>query len=123
MKHNTESGTVRFAAEDDLARVNELRRQVNDLHVSGKPEVFKPGFSEELQNYLYEIFRDPKKKIVIYVNDGKIDGFAVLNHVTRPETPYMYQRDYLDIDEFCVDEAARRQGVATAMIRFIREYA
>ena len=29
---------VRFAEEGDLARVNELRRQVNELHVKGKPD-------------------------------------------------------------------------------------
>ena len=35
----------------------------------------------------------------------------------------MYERDYLDVDEFGVDEAYRRRGIATEMIRFIREYA
>ena len=114
---------VRFAREEDLGRVNELRKQVNDLHVAGKPEVFKPGFSEELQAYVYEIFADERKKIVVVEAEGVICGFAVLNHMTRPENPFMYERDYLDIDEFCVDEAFRRRGFATDMIRFIREYA
>ena len=35
----------------------------------------------------------------------------------------MYVRDYLDIDEFGVDKAFRRQGIASAMIGFLREYA
>ena len=35
----------------------------------------------------------------------------------------MYVRDYLDIDEFGVDENSRRQGAASAMIRFIRDWA
>lgn len=35
----------------------------------------------------------------------------------------MYKRDYLDIDEFCVDESFRRMGIAAEMISFIREYA
>ena len=35
----------------------------------------------------------------------------------------MYVRDYLDVDEFCVDENYRRQGIAGAMIHFIRDYA
>lgn len=25
----------------------------------------------------------------------------------------MYERDFIDVDEFCVDESFRRQGVAT----------
>ena len=55
--------------------------------------------------------------------DGKICGFAVLNHFVKPETPFMMEREYLDIDEFGVDISCRRQGVASAMINYIREYA
>ena len=42
---------IRFAREDELDRVNELRKQVNDLHVEGKPDVFKAGFNDELYVY------------------------------------------------------------------------
>jgi ribosomal protein S18 acetylase RimI-like enzyme len=114
---------IRFAKEDELDRVNELRRQVNDLHVSGKPEVFKPGFSDELRDFIHVIWNDPEQKIVVAESEGSICGFAVLHHINKPETPFMYERDFLDIDEFCVDEAFRRQGAASEMIRFIREYA
>ena len=114
---------VRFAREEDLARVNELRRQVNDLHVAGKPEVFKPGFCDELRDYIYAIWEDPRKEIVVAGLDGRVCGFAVLNHIVRPENPFMFERDYLDIDEFGVDEDSRRKGVASAMVSFIRDYA
>ncbi|MBR2122274.1 MAG: GNAT family N-acetyltransferase [Lachnospiraceae bacterium] len=116
-------GTVRFAKEDDLVRVNELRQQVNELHVQGEPDIFKQGFDKELRDYVYTIFRDPQMKIVVYENDGQIRAYAVLNHIVKPENPFMYKRDYLDIDEFCVDEACRRQGIGMEMIRFIRGYA
>ena len=115
--------TIRFAREDELDRINELRRQVNALHVEGKPEVFKPGFPDELRDYVHVIFHDPQQRIVAAEENGKICGFAVLHHIIRPENPFMYERDFLDIDEFCVDEACRRQGVASAMVRFIRDYA
>jgi len=115
--------SVRFAREADLDRVNELRRQVNDLHVAGKPDVFKPGFCDELRDYLYVIRKDPKQKIFVAELNGTVCGFAILNHITRPENPYMHERDYLDVDEFCVDEPVRRQGVASALISAIRDHA
>lgn len=114
---------IRFAREDELDRVNELRRQVNDLHVEGVPDIFKPGFCEELRNFIHVIREDPNKEIIVAESDGTVCGFAVLNHVVRPENPFMYERDFLDIDEFGVDESFRRRGVADAMIRFIRNYA
>ena len=115
--------SVRFAKENELERVNELRRQVNDLHVKGRPDIFKPGFPKELSDHVYSIRSDPKQRIVVCERDGILRGFAVLNHITRPETPFMKERDYLDIDEFCVDEAYRRTGVGTELMHFIRSYA
>ena len=115
--------TVRFAGEDELDRINELRRQVNDLHVEGVPAVFKPGFCDELRDFIHVIWEDPNKEIVAAEADGTVCGFAVLNHIVRPENPFMFERDFLDIDEFGVDAAFRRRGVAGAMIRFIRNYA
>jgi GNAT superfamily N-acetyltransferase len=53
----------------------------------------------------------------------KICGFAVLHHIFKPENPFMYVRDFLDIDEFAVDTNHRRQGIASAMITFIRDWA
>ncbi len=114
---------IRFAKEDELERINVLRKQVNDLHVEGKPDVFKPGFNEELQNYVYYIFKDPEQKIVVADKDGEICGFAILHHIYKPENPFMKVRDFLDIDEFCVDEKHRREGIATAMIEFIKSFA
>ena len=35
----------------------------------------------------------------------------------------MFSGDFLDIDEFCVDEAFRRRGIGREMIRYIRALA
>lgn len=114
---------IRFAKENELVRVNELRKQVNDLHVEGKPEVFKAGFNDELRDHIYNIWDDPKQEIVVADLDGTICGFAVLHHIVKAATPFMYERDFIDVDEFCVDKDYRRQGVASEMITFMRNYA
>ena len=114
---------IRFATEGDLERVNELRKQVNDLHVKGKPDVFKPGFSDDLRDFINVIWKDPEQEIVVAVDDGIVCGFAIIHHINKPENPFMYERDFLDIDEFCVDEAYRRKGAATELIAFIKSYA
>ena len=123
MNNTAVSAQVRFAREEDLPQLNVLRKQVNDVHVAGKPDVFKPGFPDELRDYLYVVWQDPQKKIVVAELNGQVVGFAVLNHIVRPENPFMFERNFLDIDEFGVDESCRRQGVASAMLSFIRDYA
>lgn len=113
---------IRFAKESELDRVNELRKQVNDVHVAGKPEVFKPGFSQEMKDVIIDIWNDPQQEIVVAVSDGTICGMAILHHIFKEGNPVMFDRDFLDIDEFCVDENFRRQGVATAMLSFIKDF-
>ena len=56
-------------------------------------------------------------------NTGETRGREQSNEVGEDGNPFMKERDFLDIDEFCVDEAYRRKGVATSLITFIKEYA
>ena len=114
---------VRFAKESELDRMNELRKQVNDIHVEGKPDVFKPGFGQELRDFVKVIWNDPEQEIVVAEDDGVICGFAVLHHINKPENPFMKERDFIDIDEFCVDKDHRRKGAASEMVSFIKKFA
>ena len=97
MKEQSKQIIIRFAKESELVRVNELRKQVNDLHVEGKPEIFRAGFNDELRDFIYKIWKDPEQKIVVAELNGVVCGFAVLHHIHRP-------------------------GIATKMMSFIRNY-
>lgn len=114
---------VRYAKREDLPRVNELRKQVNDIHVEGRPDIFKPGFGSVMQDFLYVVFDDENKDVIVAERDGAICGFACVQYVDKPESPYTHGRRFYDVDEFCVDEEHRRQGVATELINFIRQEA
>lgn len=122
MKEQSKQIIIRFAKESELVRVNELRKQVNDLHVEGKSEIFRAGFNDELRDLIYKIWKDPEQKIVVAELNGVVCGFAVLHHIHRPGNPFMLERDFMDVDEFCVDKEYRRQGIATKMMSFIRNY-
>lgn len=114
---------VRPATYDDLPRVNELRRQVNDLHVQGKPEWFRPGFSEELQQYLYTLYESEDHDVLVAERDGGIVGFACLKYVERPESPYRLACRFLEIEEIGVDENCRRSGAGRALVEAARRIA
>ena len=112
--------TVRSALRDELERVNELRRQVNDVHVSGRPDIFRPGFSPELSNHVYEQFESGEYEIFVAESDDGIVGFAVTTVVHKPLSPYNNARSFYRVEEFGVDEQCRRMGVASALVEFLK---
>ena len=114
---------VRWADQSELTRINELRKQVNDLHVEGNPQVFKPGFSQQLQDQIYDVWEDPSRNIAVAEDEGRLVAFAILEQVNRPESLKRFGEAYLTIHEFCVDKACRRKGAGRALMGFIRDYA
>lgn len=40
---------VRFGTEKDVEKINDLRKQVNEIHAVGRPDVFKAEFDQKLQ--------------------------------------------------------------------------
>ena len=115
-----EQQIVRFAKEEDLTRVNELRRMVNDLHCEGKSDIFRDGWCKELEDHVFAMWSDEDKDIIVAERDGGICGYACVNHIHRPQSPYMWARDLYEVNEFGVDEKFRRQGVATELFEFLR---
>ena len=114
---------VRFAVEKDLERINELRRQVNELHVKGRSDIFKAGFGEELQEAARVWIWGENSDILVVEREGVLCGVACVDYVHKPETPYGAARCFYHVQELVVDEAFRRQGVAGELFAFMKEEA
>ena len=114
------SVVVRVAGREELERVNALRRMVNDVHVQGRPDIFRDGFCEELQRHIYDAFDDEDSDVIVALKDGEIAGFATVQYIRRPESPYCLARDFYRVEEFGVDAQHRRHGVATALMDYMK---
>lgn len=112
---------VRFAAIEDLTRVNELRKQVNDVHVNGRPDIFRSGFNQELQDHILVFQNAEDRGIIVAERDGVICGFACISLYLKPESPFTQERKFYAVEEFGVDEPFRRQGIGRELFAFIQE--
>ena len=88
---------VRFAEEKDFDKVNELRKQVNDIHVEGRPDVFKAGFGEEIRDLAKAIMNGENSDIIVAEREGEICGMACVDYVNKPETPYGKARSFYHV--------------------------
>ena len=114
---------VRYATREELERVNELRKIVNEVHCNGRPDIFKSGFCKELREFVYTLWEWNNSDVIVVLRDNEICGYACVDYVDRPESPYNVARRFYHINEFGVDEKYRRQGVATELFDFIKKEA
>ena len=111
---------VRFALPQDAEEINVLRKEVNDLHVAGRPNHFKAGFGKELQDHVYMYLAGGFGYAAVDEEDGQIVGMVMVDYIDRPESPYRYAERFAHIAEICVDEKHRRQGVGKRLLDFVK---
>ena len=114
---------IRFAKTADLEQVQRLRKEVNDIHVQGRPDLFKAGFGKELQDHIYAYMVSESNQIVVDEEDGMIRGMVMLDWIDRPENAYAHARKMCHISELCVDAAFRGERIGHALLGFVRQEA
>ena len=114
---------VRYAEKADLGEVNRLRMQVSSLHSAARPDIFRADICDEMEAIVYRKYESEAADVIVAQTNNEICGFAVIEYVSVPVTPYTVSYSYCHIDEFGVDEAHRRKGIAACMIEFIKEEA
>ncbi len=111
---------VRFAVPQDAEAINVLRKEVNDLHVAGRPNHFMAGFGKELQDHVYLYLAGGFGYAAVDEEEGQIIGMVMVDYIDRPESPYRYAERFAHIAEICVDEKHRRQGVGKRLLDFVK---
>ena len=111
---------VRFAAPEDAEAINVLRKEVNDLHVAGRPHHFKGGFGPELRDHVQMYLTGEIGYAAVDEADGQIIGMVMVDYIDRPESPYRYAEKFAHIAEICVDAQHRRQGVGQRLMDFVK---
>lgn len=111
---------VRFAVLEDAEQINVLRKEVNGVHVNGRPHHFKAGFNKELQEHVYLYLAGGIGYAAVEEQDGRIIGMVMVDYIDRPESPYRYAERFAHIAEICVDENHRKQGVGKRLMDFVK---
>lgn len=100
-----------------------LLRQVGQVHHEIRPDIFRDGAQKYDEAQLQELLRDENKLIFIGEEDDQVlcHCFCVLKDYRG--SGVQTHRVELYINDLCVEESCRGQGVATAMYRYMQDYA
>lgn len=114
---------IRLAGEADKQAINILRQQVQSVHAAGRPDFFPAEFSRELADHLNIFFMQDNAEVIVTEVDDQLVGFASIEYIDRPGSPYRLPVRYCHVVEFGVEERHRRQGIGTALFENIKERA
>lgn len=111
---------LELARPGDREAVNALALQVHAMHVSWRPDIYE--MVEEL--YTEARFLDAIKSRSLYV--AKIDGIT-LGYVSLKirdyDWPGVVKRKVMLVDELCVEETARGQGIGKTIMEDVHALA
>ena len=115
---------IRRAEEKDAPRISALLRQVLEVHAAVRPDMYRSGTQKYSEAGVLELLRDPD--CVLFVETDETDrtiGYAICFWKTVEDDGPVVGRRELYIDDICVDENARGQGVGRALYDHILDYA
>ena len=108
---------LELATKHDRSDVNRLARQVHEMHVSWRPDLFT--MPEELfpEEWYSELMKN--RELYVAKMNGTVVGFALVR-IRMSEGVGRVTRKIMLIDQLCVDEALRNHGIGTQMMEEVR---
>ena len=115
---------VRRAVREDIPGILELLVQVDMVHHNGRPDLFKGPATKYGAKELEGILADDKTPVFVCVDgQGRVLGHAFCVHKQILGDPVLTDVRTLYIDDICVDEDCRGQGVGRELYECVMEYA
>ena len=114
---------IRFAQARDIPDMIELLRQVGEVHHQIRPDLFRAGAQKYDEAALEKLLADPNRPILAAVEKGALLGYAFCILQVTEGDPVLRDRKVMYIDDLCVDEIRRGQGVGGALYRAVCDYA
>ena len=115
--------TIRFACDRDIPGMIDLLQQVGAVHHQIRPDLFRAGAQKYDEAALNALLTDPNRPILAAEIEGKLVGYAFCILQVTENDPVLCDRKVLYIDDLCVEETLRGQGIAGALYERVLEYA
>ena len=115
--------SVRRAEPRDIPAILDLLVQVDMVHHSGRPDLFKGPATKYSAEELERILADKETPVFVCTDgQGRVigHGFCIMQH---SGSRVLEEHTTCYIDDICVDSAARGQGAGRALYGHILDYA
>ena len=115
---------IRAASKSDASLLARLNRDVQSLHADLEPTIFKKSpVEEELVSFFSAKLSSPESRIYVADVADQGVGYVWFDIQVRPETLFTFPRSRVYVHHLSVREDARRQGVASMLLKHVEQQA
>jgi ribosomal protein S18 acetylase RimI-like enzyme len=114
---------IRKAHNGDIPGLIALLLQVGQVHHELRPDIFRPATQKYDEAALSAILADEGRPVFVAMDGAFVAGYCFCISREYKDSGVSTNRRELYIDDLCVDENRRGQGIASALYRHVRDYA
>lgn len=103
---------------NDYEDVRILVRQIHELHLSNRPDIYNDGESFP-KEYFEKVLSDANNLNYVYVESKKIVGVLNASLQYTNSLPIIKPRTYYFIENIVVDKNHRRKGIAKKLFSYL----
>jgi diamine N-acetyltransferase len=114
--------SIRNANQNDYESLLPLFRQIHELHVNIRPDLYRENSTPVGHEYFESQLADVKQAIFVATKGNEIVGFVVTKEEEITENPFVRARKVIVINSLCVAETERKKGIGNILLNYVIDY-
>lgn len=110
---------IRVAKMKDYKSLCNISKELHLYHVKNRPDIYKEERKPICKSYFNEILKDNEIEVIVITIDEKVVGYTIIRYVILKNIDLLKDRYYAYIDEICIKETFRRQGLGKILFEYI----
>ncbi len=114
---------IKIFETNDSNLLANLNEEIQTLHHTIQPKIFKPYNPESITNYFKTIFSEEHVTAFIAQEDEKAVGYALLFVTNFADNPFQYSRRFVLIDQILVLKNYQEKGIGKLLLEATYSFA
>jgi len=116
---------IKEATVQDATLLNDLNKEVQELHHKLYPRIFKPSLDEDKSAFFANFIKKDESKIFIKYSESedKPTAYVMYSEKAYPETIFTFQRESIYVHHIAVKNEFRCRGVGKELMDKVLEEA
>ena len=115
--------TIQKANQTHIPGLIRLLYQVGGVHHDIRPDIFRVGAIKYTETDLEILLKDENRPVFVAMEDENVLGYCFCVIEDCRGTTVLTDRVEIYIDDLCVEESCRGQGIAKALYRHVCHWA